>query len=291
MRLLTYSLAKKSLRYLIPAVLVLLSPGTDFLPTASAQPPLPPPPALDRMVQRIALYPDPLLAQIMTAATYYDQIPPADMWANQHKYLHGDQLAGAIQGDQLPWDPSVQALLPFPNVLHMMASDPAWTQELGNAFLTSSAAVMDAVQRDRQLSYDYGYLRSNPYVSVVYSGPRLIVINPVNPALYYVPVYNPLIVYARPRPGFVVGGAITFGAGFAVGAAFAPWGWGATRFGWGEHAVFVGNRPWVRTYANRTTYVHPGYSQPHFEPNRRVETHRLEPHDEHHGPEHHPEHH
>lgn len=284
MRLLTYSFAKTSLRYLIPAVLVLLSPA-KFVSTLSAQPPLPPPAVLDRMVQRIALYPDPLLAQILAASTYYDQIGPADMWANQHKYLHGDQLASAIAGDQLPWDPSVQALLPFPNVLHMMAMDPGWTRQLGDAFLVSNAAVMDAVQRDRQLSYDYGYLRSNQYYSVAYSGPRLIVINPVSSGLYYVPTYDPLVVYARPRPGFVVGSAITFGAGFAIGAAFAPWGWGGARFGWGEHAVFVHDRPWVRTYATRETYVHP-YAAQRYESARRVETHRLESHDEHHGPEH-----
>lgn len=303
MRTLTFSVLKKSLRYLIPAVLVLLSPRDGVISTASAQPgsvglgmppQLPPPMELDRLVQRIALYPDPLLAQILAASTYAspanikpgmgNPIAEADMWANQHKYLHGDQLAAAISGDQLPWDPSVQALLPFPNVLHMMAADPYWTEQLGNAFLVSSGAVMDAVQRDRNVAYDYGYLRTNPYYSVVYSGPRLIVINPVNPGLYYVPVYDPLIVYARPRPGFVVGGAITFGAGFAIGSAFAPWGWGGARFGWGEHAVFVQDRPWVRTYVNRTTYVHE-YAAPRFAPDRRVETHRLEPHDEHHGPE------
>src|ERR1700722_10600305 len=176
--------------------------------SAQAPPPLLPPPQLDQLVQRIALYPDPLLAQILAAATYPDQIADADMWANQHNYLHGDELAKAMQGDQLPWDPSVQALLPFPSVLHMMNSDPAWTQQLGNAFLAQSPQVMDAVQRDRQVAYDYGYLRTNPYYSVVVNGPRLIVINPINPGLFYVPIYDPLIVYARPRPGFVVGGAI-----------------------------------------------------------------------------------
>jgi hypothetical protein len=266
-------LLRKSL--LITTALTLLATS---IVSAQAPPPLLPPPQLDQLVQRIALYPDPLLAQILAAATYSDQIADADMWANQHNYLHGDELAKAIQGDQLPWDPSVQALLPFPGVLHTMNSDPAWTQQLGNAFLAQSAQVMDAVQRDRQMAYDYGYLRTNSYYSVVVGGPHAIIINPINPGLFYVPIYDPLIVYARPRPGFVVGGAIGFGGvGISIGAAFAPWGWGAARFGWTDHTVFIHDRPGGRTWANRGTYAHP-YAARRFEPSKRVETHRLEPH-------------
>jgi hypothetical protein len=241
------------------------------------------PDQLDRLVDRIALYPDPLLAQTLAGATYSDEIPDADMWANQHKYLHGDELARAITDDHLPWDPSVQALLPFPNVLHMMASDMGWTRQLGDAFLAQHNEVMDAVQRDRQKAYDFGYLRTNSYCSVVVSGPRAIVINPLNPGLIYVPTYDPLVVYARPRPGFVIGGAIGFGVGFSIGAAFAPWGWGGARFDWGGHGIFVNNRPWVRVAGNRTTYVHPYDGGRRWEPARRVEPHRLEEHREPHG--------
>ena len=75
------------------------------------------PEQLDHMVSRVALYPDPLLAQVLAAATFPDQIPDAARWADQHHYLSGGELAQAIDGDQLPWDPSVQALLPFPSVL------------------------------------------------------------------------------------------------------------------------------------------------------------------------------
>jgi len=114
-------------------------------PYSQAPPPYPdnaPPPQftpdqLDNMVSRIALYPDPLLAQVLAAATFPDQIPDAARWADQHHYLQGQALASAIQGDQLPWDPSVQALLPFPSVLGMMASDMRWTSDLGNAFLAN----------------------------------------------------------------------------------------------------------------------------------------------------------
>ena len=101
---------------------------------AQAQP-MVSPGELDRLVSRVALYPDPLLAQVLSAASYYDQIPDAARWADQHHYLSGDALAGAIAGDHLPWDPSVQALLPFPSVLEGMASDMNWTNDLGNAVL------------------------------------------------------------------------------------------------------------------------------------------------------------
>src|SRR5579862_3579607 len=123
-----------------------------------AQPPLMGPGQLDQLVSRIALYPDPLLAQVLAAATYPDQIYDADMWANQHRYLRGDDLARAINEDHLPFDPSVQALLPFPEVLHMMASDPNWTRDLGDQFLGQREAVMDAVQRMRHQAYQFGYL-------------------------------------------------------------------------------------------------------------------------------------
>jgi len=218
-------------------------------------PPAYPPQELDRLVSRIALYPDPLLAQILTASTYPNDIPAAAQWADQHHYLTGPALAQAITADQLPWDPSVQALLPFPSVLDMMASDMAWTQELGNAVLAQRPDVMDATQRMRRQAVSYGYLRSNQAV-VVGAGPY-ITIMPVNPAFIVVPAYDPLIVFARPRPGFFVGGAIRFGFGINIGGAFQPWGWGVSRFDWGAHTVIINNAPWGRTWVNRGAYVHP----------------------------------
>lgn len=222
---------------------------------AQAPPPALAPPQLDQLVARIALYPDPLLAQIMAAATYPDQIPDAAHWADQHHYLTGQALADAIQADQVPWDPSVQALLPFPSVLEMMASDMNWTTQLGNAFLAQQQDVMDAVQRQRHLASQYGYLRSNGQV-VVGGGPY-ITIMPVNPGFIVVPYYDPAIVFFAPRPGFVIGGAIRFGFGINIGGFFAPWGWGFSHFDWGGHAVFIGHDPWRRTWANRAAYVHP----------------------------------
>src|SRR5271169_5326244 len=175
---------------------------------------------LDQLVSRIALYPDSLLSQVLAAATYPDQIPDAAKWADQHHYLHGQALASAIQGDQLPWDPSVQALLPFPSVLDMMASDMNWTNQIGNAFLAQQQDVMDAVQRQRQAAQRYGYLRTNGQIIV--SGPPYITITPVNPGYIAVPYYDPGIVFFPPRPGFVVGGGIRFGFGVTIGAFFRP---------------------------------------------------------------------
>ena len=210
---------------------------------------------LDKLVTRIALYPDPLLAQILAAATYPDQIPDAAKWADEHHYLTGDDLARAITEDHLTWDPSVQALLPFPSVLEMMASDMNWTSELGNAFLAQQQDVMDAVQRMRKKAYGYGYLRTN--AQVVVSGGPYITILPVNPAFVCVPVYDPLIVFAAPRPGFFIGGAIGFGFGITLGFAFAPWGWGSSHFFWDRHELFIAGAHWGRNWANRGSYVHP----------------------------------
>ena len=252
---------------------------TTLMPVAFSQAPPPPPPSypppeLDRLVSRVALYPDPLLSQIFAAATFPDQVPDAARWADQHHYLTGDTLARAISDDHLPWDPSVQSLLPFPSVLDMMASDMAWTSEVGNAFLAQQPDVMDAVQRERRRAYDYGYLRTNPQVVVNY-GPYISIV-PANPAFIVVPYYDPLIVFAPPRPGFFIGGAIGFRFGVTIGPAFAPWGWGVNRFAWNEHRVFINNAPWGRTWANRGAYVHPYAAVPRYSGPRPAERHELQ---------------
>lgn len=248
------------------------------------QPPAPylPPQQLDQIVQRIALYPDPLLAQILTASSVWEQIPDAATWANQHAYLHDQALAAAIQQDNLQWDPSVMALLPFPQVLDMMARDPAWTQALGSAVLAQRNDVMDAVQRDRQQAYSYGYLRSNPYENVVYDG-NYVQILPTNPAYVYVPYYDPAIVFVRPRPGFAYG--IRFGPAVVVGGGFAPWGWGSVGFAWGAHNILIDHTPWNRVWVNRGYYVHPYERGWTHAPGPRVEHH--EEHHEEHRDEHH----
>jgi hypothetical protein len=241
------------------------------------------PQQLDQLVSRIALYPDGLLAQILTASTYFNEIPDAAGWANQHGGLHGDDLARAIQEDRLPWDQSVIALLPFPQVLQMMAQDMGWTQALGNAVLAQRPDVMDAVQRERQKAYNYGNLQNNQYEQVNVVGPGDIEIMPVSPGYYYVPYYDPYVVFGRPH----VFGAIRFGPGIVLGASFAPWGWGGVGFGWREHSILVDRRPWGRTWVNRQVYVHP-YAVPreHYE-GPRVEHHDFRGHEQPRGREEH----
>jgi hypothetical protein len=233
------------------------------------------PPQLDQLVARIALYPDPLLAQILTASTYWSEIPAAAAWADEHSYLKGDALARAILADHLQWDPSILALLPFPSVLDMMARDPAWTEQLGNAVLTQNPDVMDAVQRMRQRARSYGYLTTNGYINVIANG-GYIQILPVNPDVLYVPYYDPLVVFAPARPGFAIAGAIRFGPAISIGAVFSGWGWWlGSGFGWPSHAILIDRRPWGRVWTNRSEYIHP-YVHPWVRPEgRRVEIHRL----------------
>ena len=256
------------------AFLAFLAVLVVAVPVFAQAPPSYPPEQLDQLVSRIALYPDSLLAQVLAAATFPDQIPDAARWADQHHYLTGQGLADAIQQDQLPWDPSVQALLPFPSVLDMMASDMNWTTDLGNAFLAQQQDVMDAVQRERRKARDFGYLRSNGQI-IVGGGPY-ITIAPVNPAYVVVPYYDPGVVFFAPRPGFVVGGGIRFGFGVTIGGFFRPWGWGYGRFDWGHHVVVINNEPWRRSWVNRREYVHPYAGVRRFAPaDRGAERHEL----------------
>ena len=242
----------KSLAMILAVFVMCCALGTQ----ASAQSaPYFPPPQLDHMVSRIALYPDPLLAQTLAAATFPDQIQDASYWADDHQNVTGNELAAAIEGDQLPWDPSVQALLPFPAVLRMMASDMNWTTDLGNAFLGEQQEVMFAVQRMRQRARDYGYLRTGPQI-IVGGGPY-ITIMPARVDYVVVPTYDPVVVYERPRVGFFIGGAIGFRFGVVLGASYRPWGWGYNRIAWDRRVVFINNAPWQRTWVNRYEYHHP----------------------------------
>src|SRR6201996_2891759 len=246
-------------------------------PDQQQQAPPPPiaPQQLDQLVQRIALYPDPLLAQVLTASTFWNEIPDAATWAQQHSFMTGDPLAQAIQADNLPWDPSVLSLLPFPSVLDMMARDPQWTGTLGNAVLSQRPDVMDAVQRMRRAARNYGYLAPNSYDNVV-DNAGYIEIQPINPALYYVPVYTPGVVFFAPRPGFFVGGAIRFRPVVTIGPAFGVFGWYGAGFAWGGHAILIDHHPWGRTFYNRGFYVHP-YAHAFVRPvGPRVEAHGHE---------------
>lgn len=231
------------------------------------------PDQLDQLVSRIALYPDPLLAQILTASTYPDQIPDAAAWSDGHRYLQGDALANAITADHLNWDPSVLALLPLPSVLDMMSRDMAWTRHLGDAALMQRPEVMNAVQRMRRRAWDYGYLRPNTYVRVN-AYPGYIEILPVDPAYIYVPAYDPLVVFVRPVGHVVLSAAITYGPPIFIGPALLPFGWVHAGFIWPSHVLLLDRQPWQRSWANRSNYIHP-YARPWHSVGPRVETHEL----------------
>jgi hypothetical protein len=274
MRIVSSAVVANKIRPSIRAGIMFLALGVGMHPLPASAQVLLSPGQLDQLVSRVALYPDPLLAQVLTASTYSEQIPDAAQWADQHSYLTGDNLAGAIAQDNLPWDPSVLALLPFPSVLDMMATNIFWTRQLGDAVLGQRADVMDAVQTMRQKASNFGYLQDCPQYRVMVSGPGIIEIVPVDPIFYFLPIYDPLIVFGRPRVGFAAG--ITFGPRIAIGAAFAPWGWGRSGFGWASRTMVLDGRPWVRTRENHEIYSHP-YTAPRRQAGPRVERHELRP--------------
>ena len=158
---------------------------------------------LQSLVAPIALYPDSLVAQILTASTFPDQVAVADYWVQQNKSLTGSALMQAV--DKQTWDASVKALTEFPSVLDNMAKNLTWTSSLGEAYHNQQADVMTAIQTLRAQAKAKGNLNSSPQVTVVQQSPQVIVIQPANPQIVYVPEYNPTIVYGTPYvvPGYV----------------------------------------------------------------------------------------
>ena len=175
---------------------------TPVGPAAFAQDATPPPgqvaqpafsqQALDTMLAPVALYPDALLAQVLMAATYPLDVVQAARFVRANPGLSGDALAAAVE--PMAWDPSVKALTQFPSVLAMMDEHLDWTQQLGEAFLAQGDAVMDTVQALRARAYAAGRLRSDQEQRVVAQAP-VITIEPAVPEAYWVPYYNPLVVY------------------------------------------------------------------------------------------------
>ncbi len=195
---------------------------------------------IDAIVSPIALYPDQLIAQILGAATYPDQVTAASNWVNSNGGLKDQALMTAV--DKQPWDPSVKALTQFPTVLDQMAKNLAWTSALGDAAFNQQKDVMDAIQRLRKQAKDAGNLKTTPEIKVVQESPQTIVIQQANPQVVYVPSYNPTVVYGTPYnpPGYstaalVTTGLISFGVGMAIGASMnnSCCGWGYYGGGWG----------------------------------------------------------
>src|SRR3984893_7907382 len=155
----------------------------------------PSPAQRQQLVAPIALYPDALVAQILAAATYPDQIVEADRWLQQHSGLKSEQLGQEL--DQQPWDPSVKALAEFSSVLANMNKNLSWTSSLGDAYVNQQQQVMDAVQVMRDRAEKAGNLKSTSQEKVSKKG-QTIVIEPVDPQVVYVPEYNPWLVYGEP---------------------------------------------------------------------------------------------
>jgi DNA segregation ATPase FtsK/SpoIIIE-like protein len=149
---------------------------------------------LDQMLAPVALYPDPLLAQVLMASTYPLEVVQAQRFVEARPGLQGDGLARAVA--PMPWDPSVKALLQFPSVLAMMNDRLDWMQQLGQAFLSQQPVVMDTVQQLRERAQLAGTLQSGPQQRVLVEE-RAIMIEPVNPQLVYVPYYNPVVAYGN----------------------------------------------------------------------------------------------
>ncbi|HEY4931258.1 MAG TPA: DUF3300 domain-containing protein [Terriglobales bacterium] len=194
---------------------------------------------IENIVSPIALYPDQLIAQILGAATYPDQVTAASNYVNNTN-LKDEALMKAVDGQ--PWDPSVKALTQFPTVLDQMAKNLAWTSALGDAAFNQQKDVMAAIQKLRKQAKDAGNLKTSKEIKVVQESPQTIVIQQANPQVVYVPTYNPTVVYGYPYnpPGYstaalVTTGLISFGIGMAIGASMNNHccGWGYYGGGWG----------------------------------------------------------
>jgi hypothetical protein len=147
---------------------------------------------LDQMLAPVALYPDPLLSQILMASTYPLEVVQASRWSRANPGLKGEEAVRAA--GQMDWDPSVKALAAFPQVLAMMDENIGWTERLGEAFLAQQAEVMDAVQGLRRRAEAAGNLRSSEQMQVARQG-EVISIEPPAPGIVYVPYYDPVVVY------------------------------------------------------------------------------------------------
>jgi hypothetical protein len=258
-----------TLSRLIMAALLCLLPLGALAQTPAAAPSqaLLKPAELDQLVAPIALYPDPLLSEVLIASTYPLEVVQADRWAKSNSSLKGEALTAALakQG----WDDSVKALAQVPNVLTMMADQLDWTQKLGDAVLAQQPELMDAIQRLRGRAQANGKLQSTKELTVTVKSAapaqggggqaqegqapaQYIVIEPTSPTEMYVPYYDPAVVYGAwpypdyspyyfpPPPGYYAGGAIAAGIAFgsAVAIGHAIWG----NCDWGRRNINVANR-------------------------------------------------
>jgi Protein of unknown function (DUF3300) len=227
------------------------------------------PEQLQQLVAPIALYPDSLVAQILAASTFPEQVVEADRWLQANPGLNGDALGQAI--DPQPWDPSVKALTGFPSVLGNMDKNLAWTSSLGDAFYNQQQGVMDAVQAMRQRAQAAGNLRSTSQQTVD-DQDSAITIQPTSTEVVYLPAYDPWLVYGDPLiawpgwypyPGIWLDGPYpAFGIGLDIGFVGAfGWGWGQWGFDWrNRYPLYQRGRYYSgsNTFYNRDSYYRGG---------------------------------
>jgi hypothetical protein len=218
---------------------------------------------LDALLAPVALYPDALLMQVLMASTFPLQVVEASRWFNEigHDTLQGDALAQALE--TLPWDPSVKSLVPFPEVLAMLNSQLDWMQQLGYAFATQQADVMNSVQRLRHAAQASGSLKTTDQQRLVEENDT-ISIEPANPQVIYVPVYNPTIVYGvwpypvyqpvyiPPPLGYVPDSAYLGGFAFATGVVVVGSLFGFAKPRWHHREVHIDVDRFNHINVNRT---------------------------------------
>jgi hypothetical protein len=254
-------------------------PQSQAAAPAQSPPAIPPSQQLsvDDLVAPIALYPDQLLAQILTAAINAQEVLDGGNWLLQNQNLKGDALTNAAK--QAGFSPSMQYLMSFPQVVDNMCQQIDWTRDLGQNFQADQKGVMEAVQRKRAQAQQTGNLKSSPQMTVdtkqADNGQPYVEIKPANPQVVYVPQYNPVTIYNTPAPTTVVVtqpaappaqsgvstgsavaiGLLSFGVGMAVGAAinrnnYYPYP------AWGYGGIYYGGRPY---YPPPYRPVYPGY--------------------------------
>jgi hypothetical protein len=220
------------------------------------------PEQLNDLVAPIALYPDPLLSQVLVASTYPLEVVEAQQWLQRNGRLRGQNLTDAAR--QQNWDASVQGLVAFPDVVAMLNQNVEWTAALGNAFLAQQSDVMNAVQRMRRRAQANGKLSSTPQQTVTteaQDAQAAIEIVPADPQVIYVPEYDPAYVWGPPAWGYYPPLAYAsygfgFGPGIDIGFCFAGWGgWGWRGWGWGWGPNWFGGSVFV----NGAFFRHHGF--------------------------------
>ncbi len=223
---------------------------------------------MDQMMAPIALYPDALLAQILMAATYPADVANAVQWSKDNPDQDGDAAVEMVQDES--WDPSVMSLVAFPQVLTMMGEQPDWVQNVGDAFLTDSEGTMDTVQKLRKKAKDAGNLETTKQQKVTVeeqpveeqaatettaaapaTKETIIIIEPADPQIIYVPAYNPTVIYGawwwphytpwyyRPYGYYGFGTAVVRGIGFGIGVGVTRALWGGCHWGRGHGSVNI----------------------------------------------------